>query len=397
MAGRSEKKRSHRQKTAGFVYSLIAIICEGLWIMRNVIYPSDAVKAEFSTLAWRVALITVSYVVSVYIIYDSIRVGVSFSLSNDLFCLTTAVCVLSFFVNWAFKLFYIVPLYFLYKIGAFVVGWALTPEPEVEASSKRAEKLKRKYKVISARPMEVVEDVEVKQPTASTPAAGSEESHISAKLQGTELYKKGDLDGAIDAWFQGLRALQFILNKKEEFHRDAASDEDMQKKWDFFVTSYVQLSSNMSLALLKKGDYAGCIKYCNDALQYDKGNLKAFLRLTQANVELGQFNKAIQHCNEALQIHPENAELKMLKKKVLAQAAAHDRLQRPIMKGIFQRMETDPRSLSGPKESLVSKALSKAAGIAWKVAHPVLRFLGRYVKAVLIDYVVKPFKAAQNL
>ncbi|GBE59703.1 tetratricopeptide repeat-containing protein [Babesia ovata] len=220
---------------------------------------------------------------------------------------------------------------------------------------------------------------------------------MSAKLKGAELYKKGDLDGAIDAWFQGIRALQFILNKKEEFHRDAPSKEDMQQKWSFFVNSYVQLSSNMSLALLKKGDYSGCIKYCNDALQYDKTNLKAFLRITQANAELGQFSKAVQHCNDALKIHPDNAELKMLKKKVLAQAAAHDRSQKHIMKGIFQKIEQDPRSLSGPKESLVSKVLSKAAGIAWKVAYPVLRLLGRYVKAVLIDFVVNPFKAAQNL
>ncbi|GBE59701.1 tetratricopeptide repeat containing domain-containing protein [Babesia ovata] len=148
MAGRSEKKRSYRQKTVGFVYSLVAIVCVGLWTMRNVIYPADGVKTEFRTLAWRAALLTGSYLFSVYVIYDSLKLGLSFSISNDLFCLTTVACVLSFFVDWAFRLFYIIPLYCLYKAGAFVVGWALTPEPEVEASSKRAEKLKRKYKVV---------------------------------------------------------------------------------------------------------------------------------------------------------------------------------------------------------------------------------------------------------
>ncbi|GIX66132.1 tetratricopeptide repeat containing domain protein [Babesia caballi] len=357
MAGRSEKKRSEREKSVGFYYSLGALLCAVAWIVRNVVFPKGGVAVDIRTLAWRAVVIAVPYGFSVSSILGSLRLGLEFSLSNDLFFLTTFVCLLSLLSDRAYHVFWVLPAFGLFKVLRLVYNWALTPEPEPEAPSKKAakgEKVKHKYRTIRAQ---------------------------------------GDLDGAIDVWFKGLRALQFVLSRKAEFKRDITSQEDFQKKWDYFVQYYVELCLNMSLALMKKGDYEGCIKYCNDTLQYDRVNLKAFLRITHANAELGHFDRALRHCGEGLAAHPGNAELKALKKKVLAMASAHDRSQKGIMQGIFKRMDHDPRSVDGPWESMAAKALLKAASLAWRARSQVLKLLGEFARVLFGDFVVKLLRA----
>ncbi|ORM39619.1 uncharacterized protein BXIN_0089 [Babesia sp. Xinjiang] len=240
--------------------------------------------------------------------------------------------------------------------------------------------------------MAIVEDIEVTSPNQQTAKDGATDSHISAKVRGAELFKKGDIDGAIDAWFSGLRALEFILDKKGELKRDSTSNEDFLEKWKIFVNTYVDLSSNMSLALLKKGDYRGCVKYCQQALKYDKSNLKAFLRITQAHAELGQFGKALEYCNEGINLNPENVELKILKKKVLTQSKAQDESQKLVMQKIFKTMEHDPRSVDGPRESIMSKVLWKTAKGLWVVLSPVLRFTFRFLKVVFEKHVLTQFR-----
>ncbi|GFE53727.1 tetratricopeptide repeat-containing protein [Babesia ovis] len=236
-----------------------------------------------------------------------------------------------------------------------------------------------------------MEIVDVTNQSEPTQAEEPTDTPISCKVRGAELFKSGDIDGAIDVWFSGLRALQFILNKKTELERDATSQEEFKKKWDIFVNTYVELSTNMSLALMKKGDYTGCIKYCQQALQYDKNNLKAYLRITQANAELGHFSKAIAYCNEAINANPNNMELKILGRKVQERARAHDRSQKVVMKRIFQRLEHDPRSAEGPLRSAIPKMIFKTAKGLWFVLSPVLRIMGRLIKVVFDKHIMSHF------
>ncbi|KAK1934783.1 tetratricopeptide repeat containing domain protein, partial [Babesia divergens] len=187
----------------------------------------------------------------------------------------------------------------------------------------------------------------------------TDDDHIDAKVKGLELYKKGDIDGAIEWWSKGLRTLQFILDKKHQFANDATSTEDFQNKWNFYVSSYIKLALNMSLALMKKGQYAQCIEYCEAVMRYDDENLKAILRIAHANMELGNFSKAIEYCNSGLDVYPDNAELKQLKNKITKRGRMHDIDQKKLMKNIFNKMEHDPRSLEEPDPSLAVMILDE--------------------------------------
>lgn len=179
-----------------------------------------------------------------------------------------------------------------------------------------------------------------------------ENRYLAEKAKGVELFKEGDTDGAIKCWSRGLRALQFILDRKEEFESGATSNEEFKKKWDFFVKSYVEISSNMALGYLKKKKYGKCIKYSKDVLKYDKNNIKAHLRLTHSNVELGNFKRAKDWCDKGLAIYPGNVELKQLKRKVIMTEKKRDVDDKDKMKNIFDRMSHDPRSLVDPNPPL---------------------------------------------
>ncbi|ORM39620.1 uncharacterized protein BXIN_0088 [Babesia sp. Xinjiang] len=174
MAGRSEKKRILREKSVGFLYTIIALVClvsatfiylttrhtpqqipviydsQALWLIRHVVFPRGGINPDVKTFLWRAALIVVPYGISLASILSSLRLGVQFSVSNDLFCLTTVVCIVSIFVDWAYKLLAIVPIYAFYKLARLIYTWALTPEPEAEVNPKKAEKAKRKFKTIRA-------------------------------------------------------------------------------------------------------------------------------------------------------------------------------------------------------------------------------------------------------
>ncbi|KAK1442072.1 hypothetical protein BgAZ_401020 [Babesia gibsoni] len=150
MAGRSEKKRSEREKSLGLYYSVSAALCLISWVFKHVLLSESGVSTSTKRLVWRGTLIVLPYVYSLWSIHESLRLGIPFSLSNDIFFLNTFVCVLSLFYDWAYYLLLIVPLYGVFKVAKLVYDWALTPEPEVEYNSKREEKIKRKFKTIRA-------------------------------------------------------------------------------------------------------------------------------------------------------------------------------------------------------------------------------------------------------
>lgn len=118
------------------------------WTVRNVLIPKGGLKLATKTLLWRGTLIGIPYIYSLSSIAISLRIGLSFSSSNDIFFLTTLVCILSLFFDWAYNLLLVIPLYGVYKFGRLLYLWALTPEPEPEFNTKRAEKSKRKFKTI---------------------------------------------------------------------------------------------------------------------------------------------------------------------------------------------------------------------------------------------------------
>ncbi|EDO06882.1 tetratricopeptide repeat domain containing protein [Babesia bovis T2Bo] len=228
--------------------------------------------------------------------------------------------------------------------------------------------------------MEIVEDVEVKTPAEPTGSDDSKENPIACKVRGAELFKQGDVDGAIDVWFSGLRALQFILSKKPDFERDASSAAVFIRKWEIYVGTFVDLSTNMALALLKKGHYRDAIKYCHQALKYDKSNLKAYLRISQAHAENGEYGVAIDYCNEALRFYPDNLELRLQKKKMIEQSKEHDRSQKVVLQKVFEQLEHDPRSQGGIIATMLPYRIIKSVKSLWTRFSSIFKFVGTAFK-----------------
>ncbi|KAG6439968.1 uncharacterized protein BBOV_IV005215 [Babesia bovis T2Bo] len=148
MAGRSEKKRLTREKNFGFYYCVVAVLCMTLWVVCHLFNKDKCAKLGNKRLILRTSLIAVPYGLSLLSIFSSLKLGLPFSTANDLFCLTTLICILSIFVDWAYKLLFVIPLFFVFKFGKWIYQWALTPGPEPAQNPPKTEKVKRKYKTI---------------------------------------------------------------------------------------------------------------------------------------------------------------------------------------------------------------------------------------------------------
>ncbi|AFZ80384.1 uncharacterized protein BEWA_032370 [Theileria equi strain WA] len=149
MANRSEKKRNERERVLGKYYNLVALLSLVIWsltFLKSLL--SGTLPFTLFGCIWRIAIVLFGYSTSLSGIYSSLKLGVPFSLSNDLFIITTVVAVGSAFYDFFYKLFLVIPLYGLYKLSLFVYKWATTPGPELPPQEEPKQKVK--YRKIRA-------------------------------------------------------------------------------------------------------------------------------------------------------------------------------------------------------------------------------------------------------
>lgn len=150
MANQSEKKRLVKERKVGGYYTLACAASLALWLLK---LASDFLrgKPRHSKLGclWRLALLLLGYGASLYSILNNLRLGLQFSLSNDLFVVTTAAALLSLFSDLAYRLFLLVPLYGAYKGSVALYRWATAPAPEVPANAQPKEpKTRVRYRTV---------------------------------------------------------------------------------------------------------------------------------------------------------------------------------------------------------------------------------------------------------
>ncbi|EAN33464.1 hypothetical protein TpMuguga_01g00220 [Theileria parva strain Muguga] len=152
MAQRSEKKRADRERKVGRYYTLVFLFSVILWVLKFArdLYYKKLPYTKFGYF-WRVSLIFLGYSFSLYSIFNNLKLGLEFSLSNDLFIVTTSATVLSVFFDHSYKLFLTVPLYAVYKGSKAFYKWATTPSLEVPQTPQNQEPKKRvKYRTVRA-------------------------------------------------------------------------------------------------------------------------------------------------------------------------------------------------------------------------------------------------------
>lgn len=208
-----------------------------------------------------------------------------------------------------------------------------------------------------------------KDPTVTTPPADGQSSSSSAdsvKEEGLCAFRAGNWRGATDAWSRGLRTLEYILAKEDEF------DDDKKKEFVAMQQSYLL---NLSLSTLKEGRWAACILYCDKALKNDPTALKALYRKAQAQQELGDFDAALTTVDRYLDVSPESPLALSLQSQLRHQKAAHAIREKKLLQGMFRNLEHDPRSAA----SAAAVASPPNAGIHAQGGRP-LQSIGKKIK-----------------
>ncbi|CDJ67391.1 hypothetical protein, conserved [Eimeria necatrix] len=157
----------------------------------------------------------------------------------------------------------------------------------------------------------------------------------SVREEGLRAFRAGDWRGATDAWSRGLRTLEYILAKEDEF------DDDKKREFAAMHQSYLL---NLSLSCLKEGRWAACILYSDKALQNDPNALKALYRKAQAQQELGDFDGALATVNRYLTVSPGSPLALSLRSQLNHLKATHAIKEKKLVKGMFRKLEHDPRS-----------------------------------------------------
>nr|PVC54293.1 hypothetical protein MACL_00003167 [Theileria orientalis] len=150
MANQSEKKRVEREKKVGRYYTVTFLFSVALWLLKFLrdFYSKNLQHTKFGYF-WRLSLVFLGYCTSLYSIFNNLKLGLEFSLSNDLFIVTTVATLLSLFFDFAYKLFLVVPLYGAYKGSVALYKWATTPAPEIPKNVQTKEsKTRVKYRTI---------------------------------------------------------------------------------------------------------------------------------------------------------------------------------------------------------------------------------------------------------
>ncbi|CDI76093.1 Tetratricopeptide repeat containing domain protein, related [Eimeria praecox] len=241
----------------------------------------------------------------------------------------------------------------------------------------------------------VAHDADDLHKSSGEPPLSSDEFPTSAdsvREEGLRAFRAGDWRGATDAWSRGLRTLEYILAREEEF--------DEEKKSEFlavclWVTEGLTLFHggfkmhrsyllNLSLSTLKEGRWAACILYCDKALQRDPKAVKALYRKAQAQQELGDFDGALATLDRYLSVAPGSPLALSLQAQLRHLKAAHAVREKKLLQGMFRNLEHDPRSEAAEAAAAEATA-TKAGGLMGSVKASIKNWLSGLVSKQQLD------------
>jgi tetratricopeptide (TPR) repeat protein len=109
------------------------------------------------------------------------------------------------------------------------------------------------------------------------------------KAEGNDLFKKGAIEEAL-----------FAYRKSRDYIKDLWNCEPEELEKCRFLIVTIQL--NIAACHLKLKNYNFTIEVCKRALDRDATNIKAYYRLGQAYLELGEFDQAAEFINMGLEV-----------------------------------------------------------------------------------------------
>ncbi|KAL8456002.1 hypothetical protein Emag_000245 [Eimeria magna] len=211
-------------------------------------------------------------------------------------------------------------------------------EQQTSSSSSSSSSSRMSEEAVDSSAVNVETSANERQDTRPSSVREADPQAVSAdsvREEGLKAFKAGDWQGASEAWSRGLRILEYILAKEEEF--------DAEKKNEFVAMQQSYLL-NLSLSTLKEGRWSACIIYCDKALKVDPTSTKALYRKAQAQQALGELDGAIETTERFLRLSPQSPLASSLHAQLRHQKAAHAIKEKRLLQGMFRSLEHDPRS-----------------------------------------------------
>ncbi|KXJ22428.1 peptidyl-prolyl cis-trans isomerase D [Exaiptasia diaphana] len=139
------------------------------------------------------------------------------------------------------------------------------------------------------------------------------------KLIGNEQFKAKKYEMAGKKYRKALRYLEQLEedssdsdnDDKEENDKDKSQETEEQKSlrmdkhkkiWSVSLPCYL----NSAACKLQLHDYTGAVNDCNEALDYDKSNIKALFRRAQANTNMHDYSSAMNDLQKAVKLEPKD-------------------------------------------------------------------------------------------
>merc|ERR1712019_217000 len=123
------------------------------------------------------------------------------------------------------------------------------------------------------------------------------------KEVGSNLFRKGRIDLAMERYKKVIDLVNYIDNYKED---NKVKAKDLKKTCQL----------NRAACQLKVHDYFAAKTSCNDALKEDSQNIKALFRRAQAEIGLKNFSECMRDLKKVIELDPQNKEARNLYKQV---------------------------------------------------------------------------------
>ncbi|KAG1699796.1 hypothetical protein DVH05_012689 [Phytophthora capsici] len=171
------------------------------------------------------------------------------------------------------------------------------------------------------------------------------------KAAGNEHFNSGAFEEAVAEYEKALAVFKYLENKDPGWKKKGIEDSDMivinfqccdleeQKRLD---TLKISCYLNIAVAKFKLKEFPVCIHACDDCLELDPKNVKAYYRRAQALITPAssgalEFDRAIADLQKAYAIDSDNRGVRKLLRELMEQRTKQRTLDRETFSGMFNR------------------------------------------------------------
>ncbi|OWZ12904.1 hypothetical protein PHMEG_00013855 [Phytophthora megakarya] len=175
------------------------------------------------------------------------------------------------------------------------------------------------------------------------------------KMTGNAHFNTEAFEEAVAEYEKALAVFKYLENKDPGWKKKGIEDDDMliadfkcdgpedQKRLD---TLKISCYLNIAVAKFKLKEYPVCIQACDDTLELDPKNVKAYYRRAQALITPAssgalEFDRAISDLQKAYAIDPENRDVRKLLRELMDQRTKQRALDKETFSGMFTRGQVE--------------------------------------------------------